>query len=83
MKKSKVLCGSTDLTFHCKDGSVRAHQMILGNHSKFLKRMFLEQHSFEFSLIDFENGVAQMTGRRASDQPMDIMLPDFTKGIFQ
>jgi len=79
VKKSKVLCGSTDLTFHCKDGSVRAHQMILGNHSKFLKRMFLEQHSFEFSLIDFENGVAQMTGRRASDQPMDIMLPDFTK----
>ena len=55
--------------------------MILGNHSKkFLKKMFLEQHSFEFSLIDFEKGVAQMTGRRGSDQPIDIILPDF-KGI--
>ena len=33
----------------------------------------------EFSLIDFEKGVAQMTGRRASDQPIDIILPDFKR----
>merc|ERR1712083_1207491 len=38
-----------------------------------------QQHSFEFSMIDFEKGIAQMTGRRASDQPLDIILPDFTK----
>ena len=79
VKKSKVFGGQTDVTFHCKDGLIKAHQMILCNHSQFLKRMFLEQHSFEFSMIDFEKGIAQMTGRRASDQPLDIILPDFTK----
>ena len=79
MKSSKSFGGSTDITFHCKDGSVQAHQMILGSHSALLKKMFLEKHSFEFSLIDFEKGVAQMTGRRASDQAMDIILPDFIK----
>ena len=79
VKKSKVFGGQTDVTFHCKDGLIKAHQMILCNHSQFLKRMFLQQHSFEFSMIDFEKGIAQMTGRRASDQPLDIILPDFTK----
>ena len=41
--------------------------------------MDLSQHSFEFSLIDYDKGLAQLTGLRASDQPMEIFLPDFTK----
>ena len=53
--------------------------MILAAHSTFLKRLFLSQHSFEFSLIDYDKGLAQLTGLRASDQPMEIFLPDFTK----
>ena len=79
MGTSKIPGGQTDVTFYCNDGLIRAHQMIMGNHSKLLKKMFLEQHSMEFSLIDFEKGVAQMTGRRASDQPIDIILPDFKR----
>ena len=76
-KRNKI--GDKNEIYICKEICIKAHQMILCNHSQFLKRMFLEQHSFEFSMIDFEKGIAQMTGRRASDQPLDIILPDFTK----
>ena len=79
MKKSKVQDGLTDLTIHCRDGSINAHQMILAPHSKFLKRLFLEYHSFEFAIIDWEKSIAQLTGRRTSHQVIEIYLPDFTK----
>lgn len=79
IKKSKRSDGLTDLVFHCKDGSVAAHQLLLAPHSSFLKRLFLAQHSFEFSLIDWDKGLAQLTGRRASDQPIEIILPDYSR----
>ena len=41
--------------------------------------MFLEQHSFEFAMIDFKKSMAQLTGRRVSSQVIEIHLPDFNK----
>ena len=72
----------TDLTIFCKDGLVNSHQMILGMHSKFLKQLFLSQHQMEFSMVDWEHGVAQLTGRRSSVH-MDVYLPDFSRDDFK
>ena len=69
----------TDLVIICKDGQVNAHQMILGMHSKLLKQLFLSQHSFEFAIIDWKQGLAQLTGRRSPEHLMTIFLPDFAK----
>ena len=68
----------TDLTFHCLDGSIQAHQIVLASHSRFLKHLFLAQHSFEFSIIDWRRSIAQLTGRRASPM-IELQLPDFSK----
>lgn len=53
--------------------------MILGMHSKLLKQLFLSQHSFEFAIIDWKQGLAQLTGRRSPEHLMTIFLPDFAK----
>ena len=53
--------------------------MILASHSKFLKQMFLEQHNFEFAMVDWKKSIAQLTGRRISSQVIEIHVPDFTR----
>ena len=53
--------------------------MVLASQSQLLRGLFLSQHNFEFSIIDWEKSIAQLTGRRASDQMLEIILPDFEK----
>ena len=76
---SSILDYITDLSIICKDGEVIAHQIILGMHSKYLKQLFLSQHFLEFAIIDWHEGLAQLTGRRSPDQNVTIYLPDFSR----
>ena len=41
--------------------------------------MFLEQHNFEFAMVDWKKSIAQLTGRRISSQVIEIHVPDFTR----
>ncbi len=54
---------------------------MLAANSRFLKSIFLARHSFEFGILSWEESIAQLTGRRASDGETTILLPEFQKKI--
>jgi len=68
----------TDTKIICQDGTIRAHQVMLGFGSSFLKRLFLGRHTLEFEVIDFKEASALLLDRHAARDDVTLMLPDFT-----
>lgn len=75
-----VVNNFADLDIRCRDGSIQAHQVILGSHSSFLKSLFATRQSPELNFVSLSDQtmVADFWGSR-KDESVTILLPDFSK----